>query len=248
MTWPMAPDAPAMPETLPAAVPAMLSFIAGYVDSCTFLALFGLYVAQLTGSFVLVGTETVVHDSGVAIKLLAIPVFGLAGAVTTVLVRRSRGRAALPATLALEAALLVGLFASWRVGAPLTGRGDPAVLLASLCGLSAMGVQSALVRLLVKGCPSTNVMTTNTTLFAVDATDLVIAWRAHRRAPGDAAAAAAYAQVRDRFALLWPIVLGFVIGTIGGAIAYARLDLWCLLLAIGVIAALAAWASRRGSA
>jgi uncharacterized membrane protein YoaK (UPF0700 family) len=244
----MATDAPAVPETLPRLVPALLSFIAGYVDSCTFLALFGLYVAQLTGSFVLVGTETVVHDSGAAIKLLAIPVFGLAGAVTTVLVRRSRGCAALPATLALEAALLTGLFVSWRLGAPLTGRGDPAVLLASLCGLSAMGVQSALVRLLVKGCPSTNVMTTNTTLFAVDATDLVIAWRAHRRAPGDAAAAAAYAQVRDRFALLWPIVLGFVTGTAGGAVAYARLDLWCLLLVIGVVAALAVWASRRGSA
>jgi uncharacterized membrane protein YoaK (UPF0700 family) len=165
-----------------------------------------------------------------------------------VLVRKSRGHAALPATLALEAALLTGLFVAWRIGAPLTGRGDPAVLLASLCGLSAMGVQSALVRLLVKGCPSTNVMTTNTTLFAVDATDLAIAWRAHRRAPGDAAAAAAYAQVRDRFALLWPIVLGFVVGTVGGAVAYARLDLWCVLIAVVVVGALAAWASRRGSA
>lgn len=241
----MASDAPAMPEPLPAAVPAMLSFIAGYVDSCTFLALFGLYVAQLTGSFVLVGTETVVHDAGAAIKLLAIPMFGLAGALTTVLVRKSRGRAALPATLALEAALLTGLFVSWRLGAPLTGRGQPAVLLASLCGLSAMGVQSALVRLLATGCPSTNVMTTNTTLFAVDATDLVIAWRAHRRAPGDAAAAAAYAQVRDRFALLWPIVLGFIVGTIGGAVAYAQVDLWCLLVVIAVVAALAVWARAR---
>lgn len=241
----MASDAPAVPETLPRVVPALLSFIAGYVDSCTFLALFGLYVAQLTGSFVLAGTETVVHDAGAAIKLLAIPVFGLAGAVTTVVVRRSRGGAALPATLALEAVLLVGLFVSWRVGAPLTGRGDPAVLVASLCGLSAMGVQSALVRLLVKGCPSTNVMTTNTTLFAVDATDLVIAWRAHRRTPGDAAAAAAFAKVRDRFGVLWPIVLGFVVGTVGGAILYARLDLWCLLLVIAVVVAIALWAWRR---
>lgn len=241
----MASDAPAVPETLPRLVPALLSFIAGYVDSCTFLALFGLYVAQLTGSFVLAGTETVVHDSGAAIKLLAIPVFGLAGAVTTVVVRRSRGHAALPATLALEAALLVGLFVSWRIGAPLTGRGDAAVLAASLCGLSAMGVQSALVRLLVKGCPSTNVMTTNTTLFAVDATDLVIAWRAYRRAPGDAAAAAAYTQVRDRFAILWPIVLGFVVGTVGGAVAYARIDLWCVLLAVAVVGALAVWAKER---
>ncbi len=241
----MASDAPAVPEALPPLVPALLSFIAGYVDSCTFLALFGLYVAQLTGSFVLVGTETVVHDSGAAIKLLAIPVFGLAGAVTTVMVRKSRGRSALPATLALEAALLVGLFVSWRVGAPLTGRGDPAVFCASVCGLSAMGVQSALVRLLIKGCPSTNVMTTNTTLFAVDATDLLIAWRAHWRAPGDAAAAAAYTQVWDRFAILWPIVLGFVVGTVGGAVAYARLDLWCLLLVIAVVGALAVWARAR---
>ena len=244
----MASDDPAVPETLPRVVPALLSFIAGYVDSCTFLALFGLYVAQLTGSFVLVGTETVVHDSGAVTKLLAIPVFGIAGAAATVLVRASRVRAALPATLALEAALLAGLLVSWRVGAPLTGRGDPAVIFASLFGLSAMGVQSALVRLLAKGCPSTNVMTTNTTLFAVDATDLVIAWRAHRRAPGDAAAAAAYGQVRDRFALLWPIVLGFVVGTVGGAAAYARIDLWCLLLAVAVVGALAVWASRRGSA
>ena len=242
----MASDASAVPETLPPVVPAMLSFTAGYVDSCTFLALFGLYVAQLTGSFVLVGTEAVVHDAGVAIKLLAIPVFGLAGAVTTVLVRKSRARAALPATLALEAALLVGLFAAWRIGAPLTARGDPAVLLASLCGLSAMGVQSALVRLLVKGCPSTNVMTTNTSLFAVEATDLVIAWRACRRAPHDAAAAAAFAQVRERFALLCPIVLGFVVGTVSGAAAYARLDLWCVLFAVAVVGALAVWARARG--
>jgi uncharacterized membrane protein YoaK (UPF0700 family) len=241
----MALDAPAVPETLPRLVPALLSFTAGYVDSCTFLALFGLYVAQLTGSFVLVGTETVVHDSGAAIKLLAIPMFGLAGAVTAVLIRRSRGRAALPAALALEAVLLVGLFVSWRIGAPFTARGDSAALWASLCGLSAMGVQSALVRLLVKGCPSTNVMTTNTTLFAVDATDLVLAWRAHRRAPDDAAAAAAYTQVRDRFAVLWPIVLGFVVGTVGGAAAYARLDLWCVLLAVAVVSALALWAGAR---
>jgi uncharacterized membrane protein YoaK (UPF0700 family) len=187
----------------------------------------------------------VVHDSGAAIRLFAIPAFGLAGAATTVLVRTSRARAALPATLALEAALLAGLLVSWRIGAPLAGRGEPAVLCASLFGLSAMGVQSALVRLVIKGCPSTNVMTTNTTLFAVDATDLAIAWRAQRRAPGDAAAAAAYAQVRDRFALLWPIVLGFVVGTVGGAVAYARLDLWCLLLVIAVASALALWARAR---
>ncbi len=234
----------------PATMPALLSFVAGYVDSCTFLALFGLYVAQLTGSFVLAGTETVVHDAGAAIKLLAIPLFWLGGVVATIMVRlaRDRGRSALPATLVLEAVLLAGLLVSWRAGAPLTERGAPMVLCASLFGLSAMGVQSALVRLLIKGCPSTNVMTTNTTLFAIDVAELAMTWRARRRAPGDAVIADEHARVRQRFATLWPTLLGFLVGTIGGAAAYARLDLWCLLLAIGVVVALAAWASRTGSA
>jgi uncharacterized membrane protein YoaK (UPF0700 family) len=237
-------DSPAVPRV----VPALLSFVAGYVDSCTFLTLFGLYVAQLTGSFVLAGTEAVVHDSAAPIKLLAIPMFWLAGAVTTVMVRlaRARERSALPATLALEAALLAGLFVSWLVGAPLTERGAPAVLCASLFGLAAMGVQSALVRLLAKGCPSTNVMTTNTTLLAVDVTELAMTWRARRQAPGDAAIAAEYAAISERFARLWPIVLGFLVGTISGAVAYAHLDLWCVLLVIAIVGALAGWA-REGN-
>jgi hypothetical protein len=85
-------------------------------------------------------------------------------------------------------------------------------------------------------------MTTNTTLFAVDVTEFVMAWRASRCSPGDARLADEYAQVRDRFATLWPLVLGFLAGTIGGALAYARLDMWCVLAAIAIVAALAGWA------
>jgi uncharacterized membrane protein YoaK (UPF0700 family) len=229
---------------LPRPVPVLLSFVAGYVDSCTFLALFGLYVAQVTGSFVFAGTETVVHDSGAVVKLLAIPLFCVAGVVTTVMVRhaRRRDRSAMPEALALEAVLLIGLFAAWYVGAPFGGHGAPAVICASLCGIAAMGVQSAMVRLLVKGCPSTNVMTTNTTLFAVDVTEFVMTWRASRRSPGDARLAAEYTKVRDRFATLWPLVLGFLAGTICGALAYGRLDMWCILAAVAIVASLAGWA------
>ena len=46
-------EIPMMPRFVPTAVPALLSFVAGYIDSCMFLALFGLFVAQVTGSFVL---------------------------------------------------------------------------------------------------------------------------------------------------------------------------------------------------
>jgi hypothetical protein len=38
-------------QRLPAIIPPLLSFTAGFIDSFTVLALFGLFVAQVTGSF-----------------------------------------------------------------------------------------------------------------------------------------------------------------------------------------------------
>jgi uncharacterized membrane protein YoaK (UPF0700 family) len=43
----------------PAIVPPLLSFTAGFIDSFTVLALFGLFVAQVTGSFVLAAAAVV---------------------------------------------------------------------------------------------------------------------------------------------------------------------------------------------
>src|ERR1700719_3885933 len=93
---------------LPKAVPMLLSFVAGYVDSYTYLALFGLFAAQVTGSFVIAGAELVTHDYGIAGKLLAIVAFVLAAAATAALIclARDRGGVTLSWMLALEAALL----------------------------------------------------------------------------------------------------------------------------------------------
>ena len=62
----------------PAIVPPLLSFTAGFIDSFTVLALFGLFVAQVTGSFVLTAVAIVTNEPGALTKLLAIPVFLLA--------------------------------------------------------------------------------------------------------------------------------------------------------------------------
>ncbi len=239
----MASDEPSMPRS----VPVLLSVLAGYVDSCTFLALFGLFVAQVTGSFVLAGTQLVAHEEGGLVKLLGIPVFFVACVVTTLVVEsvRRRGRSALAAALALETVLLGGLFVCWLFAAPFRGPDAAAAVLASVFGLSAMGVQSALVRLLGKGAPSTNVMTTNTTQFAIDVTEVVLTWRALRRAPCDAARADAHARAVAQFNRLWPIVLGFLAGTVTGALAYARFDMWCILAPIALAGGLAVRAVRR---
>jgi uncharacterized membrane protein YoaK (UPF0700 family) len=57
---------------VPRPIPVMLTFVAGYVDSCTFLGLFGVFVAQVTGSFVLAGTQFVRSEPGALAKLLAV--------------------------------------------------------------------------------------------------------------------------------------------------------------------------------
>jgi hypothetical protein len=41
------------PRPVPAAIPPLLGFTAGFVDACTALALFGLFVAQVTGSYLI---------------------------------------------------------------------------------------------------------------------------------------------------------------------------------------------------
>jgi uncharacterized membrane protein YoaK (UPF0700 family) len=64
----------------------LLGFVPGYVDSCMFLALFGLFVAQVTGSFVIAGTRLLLLKPGVLLRLADIFAFFLAGVATTLVV------------------------------------------------------------------------------------------------------------------------------------------------------------------
>src|SRR5258708_8405495 len=85
---------------------ALLAFIAGYVDTCVFVALFGLFTAHVTGNFVLIGAELVHHEGDVLPKILALPVFILAVALTVKAVDalRRAGRAPVAPLLYAEAA------------------------------------------------------------------------------------------------------------------------------------------------
>jgi uncharacterized membrane protein YoaK (UPF0700 family) len=233
---------------IPPWVPPLLAFVAGYVDACTFLGLFGLFVAQVTGSFVIAGAEFVTHDIGVVVKVLAIPVFFLSGVLTTVVadVAARRGRSALASTLALEGALLAAFILVILIAGPFLDPNAFPALLAALLGLSAMGSQSALVRLLAIGAYSTNVMTTNMTQIAIDTAEFFLARQALRRDPGQTAASAHVAATRRRLAALLPLTLGFLLGTFIGAVVFTETGIGCLSLAVVIILGLAVWARERG--
>jgi uncharacterized membrane protein YoaK (UPF0700 family) len=231
-------------QTLPGtrAASLLLSMVAGYVDSCTFLSLFGLFVAQVTGSFVAAGAQIARGEHGFLLTTFAIPIFLAAGAATTLLVEvveRRRGRP-LAWTLGVEGALIGGFFIAGVSGAPFGHPDAPLAMIAGLFGLLAMGVQSAMVQLIMRGTPSTNVMTTNTTQLAILATRTVLCWHAQRRNPGSPAAAQ-LASSRDRLTAVLLVAAGFLAGTIAGALAYSAIELWCLLAPVAAIIGLVIW-------
>ena len=241
------PEAPRH-QPLQKTMPALLSFVAGYVDSYTYLALFGLFVAQVTGSFVIAGAEIVRHDAGAIGKLLAMLVFIIAAAMTAALIAlaRERGYAPMPWMLALEAALLAVFVAIILFGPDVNGANDWHGITAGLFAASAMGAQSVLVRLLMKGIPQTNVMTGNMTQLGIETTELWLAWRRHRRNPADREDERAFVAVRTRLSIVLAIAVGFIVGAVCGAIAYAKTGLPGTPLAVALVGALTVWAVWRG--
>ena len=56
-------------------IATLMAFAAGFVDTCGFVALFGLFTAHVTGNFVLIGATLASPRPGILAKLLAFPAF-----------------------------------------------------------------------------------------------------------------------------------------------------------------------------
>jgi uncharacterized membrane protein YoaK (UPF0700 family) len=229
---------------LPKTKPMLLSFVAGYVDSYTYLALFGLFAAQVTGSFIIAGAEIVRHDTGVTGKLLAIVAF-VAAAAALIALARNKGSTPLPWMLALEAALLAVFVAIILFVPGIAGADDWRGIAAGLFAASAMGAQSVLVRLLMKGIPQTNVMTGNMTQLGIAITEIVTAWRRFARSPHDTVARREYHAVRDQLLVVLSVAAGFLLGAASGAAAFIVTGVPGALLAVAIVAALALWTLYR---
>jgi uncharacterized membrane protein YoaK (UPF0700 family) len=211
-------------------LPTVLSTTAGAVDVIGFLALGGLFTAHITGNVVIVAAHYVTGGFSQIGPLLAVPVFmavmGLVTLASSAIART--GSYPLRPLLLLETALLAG-FLLLGVGFGRFPDADSSMaVLAGMLGVAAMATQNVLVKLALKGAPSTAVMTTNITQLTVDLVTLV-------RSRGDAGE---LAKARNRTRMTFPCIVGFVGGCAAGAALEVRFGLRALVLPV-VLSALA---------
>ncbi|MDZ4790357.1 MAG: YoaK family protein [Hyphomicrobiales bacterium] len=198
---------------------AGFSFVAGFVDTVGFIALFGLFTAHVTGNFVLIGASIAGDGAGALAKLLALPVFILAVVAVTLAVRRgeARGRANRAGLTVAQIVFLAAFMAAGGLLGPFTNPDAWAAIGVGFLGVAAMAVQNAASRLLDSG-PPTTIMTGNTTQAVIDAVDML------RGGSKDGTAA--------RLRGLLGATVAFAGGAILGALGYLAAGYWCLGLPI----------------
>jgi uncharacterized membrane protein YoaK (UPF0700 family) len=219
----------------------LLSFVAGYVDTCVFVALFGLFTAHVTGNFVLIGAELVHHSGEVLLKLLALPVFILTVAVAVKVSEalRRAGRRSLAPLIYAEAALLILCAGTGLALGQPASEGAVSALVPGLLAAAAMGMQNGMMRLELAALPSTTVMTVNVTQSVIDVVTML------SRHVDPATDAAKRTEAKQRFARMWPPILAFTAGAASGAAGYAVAGLSALFLPALLCVVLGARFSRR---
>jgi uncharacterized membrane protein YoaK (UPF0700 family) len=195
----------------------LLSGVAGYVDTASFLALFGLFTAHITGDLVSAGTAfTDRLKLGSGTRLVMIPIFIASVAATTLFARvmRRKGNTTLAPMLALMTAAL-GIFCVTGVTLkPLANEPDAwAVVLIGGAGVVAMGIQNTLMRNALSSYSPTTIMTGNLTQCTIDLIEFLFPF-IENRTQGRALARRSAVQRLKRFG--FPL-LGFMVGAVQGA-------------------------------
>ncbi|CAN7646704.1 YoaK family protein [Massilia sp. LjRoot122] len=201
-----------------------MGFMAGYVDTLGFVALFGLFTAHVTGNFVLIAAALAdPAQTPSLLKLLAFPAFilGIAAARLLVAGCERRGKAALKPSYLLQLVLLLGFMACGMLAEPVGSSAGAFAMAAGLLGAAAMGAHSAASKLLLTQLAPTSMMTGNVTQLVIDTVDRL-------RGAADAATKARCAK------FFWP-VLAFALGCAAAAFAYRAFGFVALIVPVVIL-------------
>lgn len=207
--------------TFKPALPTLLSFNGGYVDTAGYLALQGLFTAHVTGNFVTLGGALVFGTSGVIGKVLALPVFCLV-IVGTRLVSYNlpgRGYPVLETMLTLKV-LLLAVAAALAIYFGPFASGDAALAITTgMTLVSAMAIQNAVHRIHLGSAPPTTLMTGTTTQVMIDVADLIRGLASEKRE-----------ATLSRLRHMSVAVVSFAAGAAIAAFLLCEIGMWCFTL------------------
>ncbi len=200
------------------------SFVAGFSDTLGYIAIFGLFTAHVTGNFVVLGSTLVNHDAGVALKLIAFPVFvaGVALSRQFTLWAKKRQLVVNRKLIFLQVALMLLFMFLGLYSNPAAGPDSTGAMLTGMAGVLAMSVQNTRSR--QSSATANTVMTGNVTQLVIDLID-----RLQEPEP------AARAKLNARIATIGSHVLGFAVGAMGAAAGYLALGYWALVIPVAIL-------------
>jgi uncharacterized membrane protein YoaK (UPF0700 family) len=201
------------------ALPLVLSFNAGFVDTAGFLALQGLFTAHVTGNFVTLGASLVLGTSGAVAKLLALPVFCVVVIAArwfgTLLSHRS-AHPFVPLLILKVLLLTAGSALAIHFG-PFHNGDSMQAIATGMVLVAAMAIQNAVHRVHLSSSPPSTLMTGTTTQIMLDIAD-----RIYPRQGAEAPPA--------RLMQMSINVVVFAIGCGIAALLYARFGVRCFVV------------------
>ena len=208
------------------ALPLVLSFNAGFVDTAGFLALQGLFTAHVTGNFVTLGASLVLGTSGAIAKLLALPVFCIVVIAArwfgTLLSRRS-AHPFVPLLVLKVLLLTAGSALAIHFG-PFHDGDSLQAIATGMVLVAAMAIQNAVHRVHLGSSPPSTLMTGTTTQIMLDVADRIYPRLGAETPPA-------------RLMQMSVNVVVFAVGCASAALLYARFGVWCFVVPPGVAAA-----------
>jgi uncharacterized membrane protein YoaK (UPF0700 family) len=192
-------------------LPTLLSVIAGMVDVIGFLGL-GIFTAHITGNIVIIGALIVHHNRVSSADILAIPVFVLAVAATSLVAKATgwRDRRLRRLLLIIQFLLITCVFIFSAITKPSADPDGRTATIAAMIAITSMACQFALLRLTLPVAPSTAVMTGNLTNAVLALVDSSTRMESDSR------------QLKDSLHLL----IGFFVGCVAAAAAEMYLGDW----------------------
>ena len=215
-------------------ISTLMAGTAGFVDTCGFVALFGLFTAHVTGNFVLIGATLASSRPGILAKLLAFPEFVVVVATMQLVLhhRRRSGRDPTRLVLLGQAVALTLFLGFGEWASPVQDADSAIALLIGLFGVGAMAIQNVASRTVFARLAPTTVMTGNVTQTVMDVVEVAVGVDA--------------APAKARLRKMLPPICGFTIGAIAGGLGFVRLGFWCLIAPVLAILYVA-WRSRRAA-